>query len=718
MITEPKDDELIPNLPRYIREARREFFNTVQKFQSQNCAFEPGTMTGDAVYLDQQSNVYRRSLVGTAAREKFTGIADVERKLVTHLGIVEVPGLDFEPGQQIFVSSMYEGHLTNTLTTLAVGIIIVPEWLLVGQSAASARYYFDRMNEYVDQASDAAVAAAASATSAQQSATTATTAAANAASSAQQAALAAQLSSDKVTQAQDILDDLIDTTGNLFPAPVAGQYLGWDSAGHLVTMPVVIPDNGDDNPITDGGVGDGSTDTAPIIQNIISGVAPGGKAKVYLPPGVWKLSSALLASGISLTIQGSGKFTTTLLVDNAVGGIQYQGSAATGLVVSDLTFVAGRLDSASGVALDASWPAGAAASGEHLLIRNVRFIPKTGYDKTRSWFATPIKLANAGGSTLVDVESDFNGPTVDVVNTATAKGLRLVACSSKGVLLRARGGQDAVQVLGCSAESSTNALDLAATGGQGLVVQGCRFRADDVPVLADGYEGVVVQGSDIGSRNTSSYSPSVFLANCKRVAVTGNSFGDATTTEAGVHVALASTSDFIVEGNAFAGQYTESVSLTSASKGLVSCNTARGGQNLATVANCSDVQVRGNTAFDLSGDLVAQSGTNTSLVIQGNIPPGNTVTRSADGGTITVAGAPDGNVNVTASGNVTVTDILGGHEGMQVFFTNATTAQVVFAHNPAKIVCYNWTNSPPLYNGGHVSFKKVNGVWLQMTYGT
>ena len=48
----------------------------------------------------------------------------------------------------------------------------------------------------------------------------------------------------------------------------------------------------------------------------------------------------------------------------------------------------------------------------------------------------------------------------------------------------------------------------------------------------------------------------------------------------------------------------------------------------------------------------------------------------------------------------------------------AHAARVVFAHNSAKIVCYSWKNSPPMYNGGHISFKKVNGVWLQMTYGT
>lgn len=237
-------------------------------------------------------------------------------------------------------------------------------------------------------------------------------------------------------------------------------------------------------------------------------------------------------------------------------------------------------------------------------------------------------------------------------------------------------------------------------------------------MFADGYEGVVVQGSDIGSRNTSSYSPSVFLANCKRVAVTGNSFGDATTTEAGAHVVLTSTSDFIVEGNTFAGQYIESVSLTSASKGLVAGNTARGGQNLATVANCSDVQVRGNTAFGLSGDVVAQSGTNTNLIVQGNVPPGNPVTRAVAGGAVNVDGAPDGNVFVTASATVSVTDITGGYDGMEINLKGVSTHPVTLVHNPSKLVLYGWADAPLWDDSasgggpGHMTLKRVNGVWL------
>lgn len=83
-----------------------------------------------------------------------------------------------------------------------------------------------------------------------------------------------------------------------------------------------------------------------------------------------------------------------------------------------------------------------------------------------------------------------------------------------------------------------------------------------------------------------------------------------------------------------------------------------------------------------------------------------------------MSGAPDGNIHVVASGSVIVTDIVGGYDGMQVDLYGAGSNPVVFAHNAAKIVCYNWQNCPPLYDGGHVSFKRINGVWLQMTYGT
>lgn len=527
---------------------------------------------------------------------------------------------------------------------------------------------------------------------------------------------------------------LTTSTGGLplavLPTPIPGQYLGWDGSGALATVPVIFPTTGDGNPLDDGGVGDGVANDAPVLQGLIDDIEAAGGGKLYLPAGTWRLASALICSDVPLAIQGAGKFATTILVDNDAGWLDYQGRVADGLSVTDLTVMAGQVDESSGTGIDAAWPAGAATSGEHFLCRNVRFIPKTGYDKTRSWFATPIKLANAGGSTLVDVESDFNGPTVDVVNTATAKGLRLAACSSKGVLLRARGGQDAVQVLGCSAESSTNALDLAATGGQGLVVQGCRFRADDVPVFADGYEGVVVQGSDIGSRNTSSYSPSVFLANCKRVAVTGNSFGDATTTEAGVHVTLASTSDFIVEGNAFAGQYTASVSLTSASKGLVAGNTARGGQNLAAVANCSDVQVRGNTAFGLSGAMVSMTGTNTGVISRENFPSGAATSVVVSGSVLDISNHPEGNIVLSAPAVVHVNEIVGGYDGMVLWITAgslSSSTAVYFDYNPGKLEVYDYIShpvSPPLFDdsatggtAGNIEFTRRNGIWYETTRG-
>ena len=107
---------------------------------------------------------------------------------------------------------------------------------------------------------------------------------------------------------------------------------------------------------------------------------------------------------------------------------------------------------------------------------------------------------------------------------------------------------------------------------------------------------------------------------------------------------LFSTSDFIVEGNTFAGHYSASVSLTSASKGLVAGNTARGGRNLATVADCSDVQVRGNTAFGLSGAVVSMTGTNSGLIVRENFPAGAMTSVVVAGPILDITNHPEGNI--------------------------------------------------------------------------
>ena len=114
---DPKDDVLISDLPAYIRKTREEFDTVSGLFVSYKCEFEPGTVTGDAVFLDEGLGIYKRGLAGDATLGKFTGIADVDRKCVTHMGVVRLKDFEAFAGTNVFLSSVSPGKLTTASTS-------------------------------------------------------------------------------------------------------------------------------------------------------------------------------------------------------------------------------------------------------------------------------------------------------------------------------------------------------------------------------------------------------------------------------------------------------------------------------------------------------------------------------------------------------------------------------------------------------------------------
>ena len=735
MIIDPKDDVLISELPRYIRKALQEFGNVTQQFVSYNCSFESGTLTGDAVYFDAQSNVYRRSLVGSAVREKFTGIADVERARVTHLGAVEIAGMDYPAGVGVFVSDLYQGHLTDKITTLQIGIVIVPGWLMVGQSAANARHYYDKMQSYVDEAEDqaqaAATSAAASATSAGQAQDSASQAA-NSASSAQQYAAAAGVAAGDASGAWSLFQQTINT---VFPAPVPGYFLAWDNNGKLVSVPVNTTSTGEGNPIDDGAVGDGTTDVTTILQQIITELSPAGGGKVYLPPGSWRLGSQLTSNGMSLSIQGSGKFTTTILVDNESGGLSFIGDVHHGLSVTDLTVAAGRLDVSSGYGLSGQWSMAAAAGGHHLLIRNVRFKAQNGFAPSRKWFTSPVFLRNCSGAVFEDVDFDFPGapmnPSIEVGNTALTDNIRLSGCVSNGKpLLRVRGDQSGVSLDSCTADSPSNVVDIEVTVGHDFTAVGCRFSADDLPITLVGLDAVNISGCSLSSKNSSSLSPSLMIRNSNQVSVVGNKFGGLSVADAGAHATLVNVEQFSLTGNFFGGFVSSAVSINNSRQGFVSNNTSVGGAHLVSLNSSDHVAIKSNTAFELSGALVDPIGSNSNIVVRENYPLGQPISLVATGPILDVSGCFEGNILLSALGVVHVNEIVGGYDGMSLWFTAGSTSEstaVYFDYNPGKLENYAYTqhpSSPPLWDdsatggsAGNIEFTRRNGIWYETTYG-
>lgn len=735
MIIDPKDDVLISELPRYIREALREFDNAMRQMMSYNCTFESGTLTGDAVYLDEQSNVYRRSLVGTSARERFTGIADVERARVTHLGLVEIPNMDYPAGTGVFVSELYQGRMTDKITTLQIGIVIVHGWLLVGQSAANIRYYYDRMQSYLDSAEDQAESSAASAAASSLAAGQAqnyASQAANSASSAQQYAAAAGVAAGDASEAWELFQQTINT---VFPAPVPGYFLAWDNNGKLVSVPVNTTSTGEGNPIDDGAIGNGTTDVTTVLQQIITELAPSGGGKVYLPPGSWRLGSLLTSNGMSLSIQGSGKFTTTILVDNESGGLSFIGDVHHGLSVTDLTVAAGRLDVSSGYGLSGQWSLAAAAGGHHLLIRNVRFKAQNGFAPSRKWFTSPVFLRNCSGAVFEDVDFDFPGapmnPSIEVGNTALTDNIRLSGCVSNGKpLLRVRGDQSGVSLDSCTADSPSNVVDIEVTVGQDFTAVGCRFSADDLPITLNGLDAVNISGCSLSSKNSSSLSPSLMIRNSNQVSVVGNKFGGLSVADAGAHATLVNVEQFSLTGNFFGGFVSSAVSINNSRQGFVSNNTSVGGAHLVSLNSSAHVAIKSNTAFELSGALVDPIGSNSNIVVRENYPLGQPVSLVATGPILDVSGCFEGNIILSAFGVVHVNEIIGGYDGMTLWFTAGSTSAstaVYFDYNPGKLEVYDYLNhpvSPPLWDdsaaggsAGNIEFTRRNGIWYETTRG-
>lgn len=742
MIIDPKDDVLISELPRYIREALREFDNVMRQLMSYNCTFESGTLTGDAVYLDEQSNVYRRSLVGNSVRERFTGIADVERARVTHLGLVEIPNMDYPAGTGVFVSELYQGHMTDKITTLQIGIVIVHGWLLVGQSAANIRYYYDRMQSYLDSAEDQAEASAASsaasalaARQAQDSASQASSSAsqaANSASSAQQYAAAAGVAAGDASEALELFQQTLNT---VFPAPVPGYFLAWDNNGKLVSVPVNTTGTGEGNPIDDGAVGDGTTDVTTILQQIITELSPAGGGKVYLPPGSWRLGSQLTSNGMSLSIQGSGKFTTTILVDNESGGLSFVGDVHHGLSVTDLTVAAGRLDVSSGYGLSGQWSLAAAAGGHHLLIRNVRFKAQNGFAPSRKWFTSPVFLRNCSGAVFEDVDFDFPGapmnPSIEVGNTALTDNIRLSGCVSNGKpLLRVRGDQSGVSLDSCTADSPSNVVDIEVTVGHDFTAVGCRFSADDLPITLIGLDAVNISGCSLSSKNSSSLSPSLMIQNSNQVSVVGNKFGGLSVADAGAHATLVNVEQFSLTGNFFGGFVSSAVSINNSRQGFVSNNTSVGGAHLVSLNSSAHVAIKSNTAFELSGALVDPIGSNSNIVVRENYPLGQPISLVATGPKLDVSGCFEGNILLSALGVVHINEFVGGYDGMSLWFTAGSTSAstaVYFDYNPGKLEVYDYERhpvSPPLWDdsatggtAGNMEFTRRNGIWYETTRG-
>lgn len=144
----PKDTDPISSLAAYIRETRRHIYYA----DIRNTPFEANVETGDAVFLDSEVNVWKRSLddFSVPSRRRFHGIAHVGDDLlsVRVFGFVTYSFWAFEDGERVYVSSEDVGKITGTEPShnepLMVGTAVHIDSILIDHQLS---YWEDLKNE-------------------------------------------------------------------------------------------------------------------------------------------------------------------------------------------------------------------------------------------------------------------------------------------------------------------------------------------------------------------------------------------------------------------------------------------------------------------------------------------------------------------------------------------------------------------------------------------
>lgn len=146
-VNHPADDTPINEWAAAIRETRE----SIMSEGVLNVDFEANVLTGDAVYLDSTSEVWRRSLAGHVDRDRFHGIANKENSSITVFGFFSLSNWVFTNNQPVYVSTTVLGGLTTTPTSLIAGTAVRTDTLLIDSQIQAS---FENVKLEVETARD------------------------------------------------------------------------------------------------------------------------------------------------------------------------------------------------------------------------------------------------------------------------------------------------------------------------------------------------------------------------------------------------------------------------------------------------------------------------------------------------------------------------------------------------------------------------------------
>lgn len=145
-IHQPRDTELVANLPRHIRETRR----NLTAIKVLRVELEAGTQRGDLVFPDRKTGVWLRSHEGMPDRRQFFGVAFPEDSAVIVGSVVICPDWNFEPGTTLYLDEEY-GKMSEVPSGLIAGYAVTKNLVVFNIFAQEYTAIISDITEWVLQ---------------------------------------------------------------------------------------------------------------------------------------------------------------------------------------------------------------------------------------------------------------------------------------------------------------------------------------------------------------------------------------------------------------------------------------------------------------------------------------------------------------------------------------------------------------------------------------
>jgi Pectate lyase superfamily protein len=524
-----------------------------------------------------------------------------------------------------------------------------------------------------------------------------------------------------------------------------------------------------------GAVGDGVTNATPGVQNAIQAAITSGTRHIHFPPGSYLLNTPVTITDTSLQVSGAGLEVTRLLVNNATGGVifvsngvtQAQGGAHH-LWVRALTFVAvGTGAQGRGYALKAAWPGPSTVPATpHVTLETVGIRSQDYNSDTTSqpYFLKGLHLQNPQDARLSDLHiMQISNLLGDMIHLDYAHNAQAFSVTLRGIEII--GGARGVYVTGWLENFKLSEFEIV---GQNYPIRLDASTSDGGAIAAfldHGHANGSIQTLSFLRWNavhlsavnlfTVNYAPSsgrdtIVVQDCRSFTLSGSSlqFGPNSGATLMQLVNLVNTAYFSITGNVFTLAHDEVATVQTgvvvgggSHTGAVVGNTFLVQENMPNtrgilvqpgVPTFDQISVVGNrlenvdvgiVAVDVANILIAENvyvGPGSAVTLLGTVGdqvivrdnhPALRTTLTVNSATPSVAGFGDGLAAAANTAPTTITNFLGGHEGM-LLEVLAIAANTTLQNNANMILAGGL--SVTLTNGSIVTLRRSGSVWREV----